>query len=304
MSPGFDRPLYILPFDHRPSLAEMFRWREPMNIAELTVIEVAKQIAYEGFKAAIAAGVPRDKGAIAIDELFGARIMRQAAEEGYMFACPAEKSGQSEFEFQYGENFAAHIEEFRPTFCKVSVNYNPEGDGAANRRQAERLKKLSDYLRENSSTRFMFELMVSPEKAHLEKTHGDRSAYEKEVRPGLTVRAIHELQDAQVEPDVWNVEGFECKEDFQKIVTAARCGGRGKVGCVVIGRGQGEDTIRKWLTLASEVPGFIGFAVGRTDFQQPLAIWRAKEGTREAATETIARRYRELVDIFEKARLK
>jgi hypothetical protein len=58
----------------------MFRWREPMNIAQLTVIEVAKQIAYEGFKAVIAARVPKDKAAIVIDELFGARIMRQAAE--------------------------------------------------------------------------------------------------------------------------------------------------------------------------------------------------------------------------------
>jgi myo-inositol catabolism protein IolC len=105
-----------------------------------------------------------------------------------------------------------------------------------------------------------------------------------------------------VELDVWKVEGFDCKEDFQKIVAAARGGGRGKVGCVLLGRGQGENTIRKWLTLASEVARFIGFAIGRTDFRQPLAIWRAKGGTREAAVEIIARGYRELVDIFEKGR--
>ena len=45
-------------------------------------------------------------------------------------ACPAEKSGQDEFDFEYGEDFARHIEAFDPTFCKVLVRYNPEGDRA------------------------------------------------------------------------------------------------------------------------------------------------------------------------------
>ena len=60
--------------------------------------------------------------------------------------------------------------------------------------------------------------------------------------------------------------------------------------------------MREWLTVAAKVPGFIGFAVGRTDFWEPLVGWRAKKTTREAAVSDIARRYREFVDIFEKAR--
>ena len=50
------------------------------------------------------------------------------------------------------------------------------------------------------------------------------------------------------------------------------------------------------------VPEFIGFAVGRTVFWEPLVAWRAKKTTREAAVAEVARRYREFVDIFEKAR--
>ena len=76
-----------------------------------------------------------------------------------MTACPAEKSGQEEFDFEYGEEFARHIEAFSPTFCKVLVRYNPEGDRALNQRQTARLKRLSDYLH-GSGRLFMFELLV------------------------------------------------------------------------------------------------------------------------------------------------
>jgi 5-dehydro-2-deoxygluconokinase len=73
---------------------------------------------------------------------------------GYVTSCPAEKSGQEEFDFEYGEHFADHIEAIHPTFCKVLVRYNPEGDQALNRRQAVQLKRLSQYLHDKSRSRF------------------------------------------------------------------------------------------------------------------------------------------------------
>ena len=59
--------------------------------------------------------------------------------------------------------------------------------------------------------------------------------------------------------------------------------GRDKVGCIVLGRGEDEKKVREWLTVAAGVPGFIGFAVGRTVFWDPLVNWRAGKITREAA---------------------
>ena len=47
------------------------------------------------------------------------------------------------------------------------------------------------------------------------------------------------------------------------------------------------------------VAGFIGFAVGRTSFWDPLVNWRAQKITRNDAVAEIARRYREFVEIFE-----
>src|SRR5262245_51468704 len=178
---GFDRPLYILPFDHRGSFeTKMFGWHGELTAAQTAEIAAAKRVIYDGFKAAIEAGVSKEKAGILVDEQFGASILRDAAAQGYTIACPAEKSRQEGFEFEYGEDFAKHIEAFHPTFCKVLVRYNPEGDQALNRRQSARLKRLSDYLHSMGKSRFMFELLVPAEKSQLDRVKGDKRAYDLE----------------------------------------------------------------------------------------------------------------------------
>jgi len=300
---GYNQPLYILPFDHRGSFeTKMFGWHGDLTPAQTAEIAAAKQVIYDGFKAAISAGAPKEKGGILVDEQFGAVILRDASANGFATACPAEKSGQEEFDFEYGDDFPEHIEAFHPTFCKVLVRYNPEGEGALNLRQTARLKQLSDYLHSKSESRFMFELLVPAEKAQMERLKGDQKAYDLELRPKLMVQTIEELQDVGVEPDVWKIEGLDRREDCEAIVSAAHRAGRDKVGCIILGRGEDDKKVREWLTTAAGVRGFIGFAVGRTDFWEPLVSFRTNRTTRQAAVEEIARRYREFVGIFEKDR--
>ncbi len=301
---GYDKPLYVLPFDHRGSFeTKMFGWHGDLTATQTAEIAAAKEVIYDGFKAAVEAGVPKEKAGILVDEQFGAGILRDAAAQGYAIACPAEKSGQEEFDFDYGEDFANHIEAFHPTFCKVLVRYNPDGDAVMNRRQAARLKRLSDYLHSKGQSRFMFELLVPAEKSQLELVKGEKKAYDLELRPKLMVQAMLQLQDAGVEPDVWKIEGLDRRQECEKIVAAAHRAGRDQVGCIVLGRGEDEEKVREWLTTAAGVSGFIGFAVGRTDFWQPLVDFRAKKITREAAVAEIAGRYRKFVDVFENARV-
>ena len=300
---GYKEPLYILPFDHRGSFqTKMFGWSGELSPGQTEEIASTKQVIYDGFKVALQSGVSKQKTGILVDEQFGAAILRDARANGYITACPAEKSGQEEFDFQYGEKFAEHIEEFQPTFCKVLVRYNPEGDRALNQRQADRLKRLSDYVRTHGLSKFMFELLVPAEKAQLDQLKGDKKAYDLELRPRLMAQTIVELQDAQVEPDVWKIEGLDRREDCEKIVAVARRGKREDVGCIILGRGENDQKVREWLATAATVEGFIGFAVGRTSFWDPLVNMRAKMITREAAANEIARRYREFVDVFETAR--
>jgi len=300
---GYEHPLYILPFDHRGSFETgMFGWHGELTAEQTAKIAEAKRVIYDGFRAALASGLPKENAGLLTDEQFGASILIDAKAEGYVIACPAEKSGQEEFDFEYGDDFAAHIEKFHPTFSKVLVRYNPGGDAELNREQAAKLKRLSDYLSGANRSLFMFELLVPAEKSQLAQVNGDKARYDLEIRPGLMVEALRELQDAGVEPDVWKIEGLDHREDCEKIVEVARRDGRDKVGCIILGRGENDAKVREWLSTAATVPGFIGFAVGRTDFWDPLVAWRDGKETREEAVEQIATRYREFTELFESAR--
>ncbi|MFN4259086.1 MAG: 2-deoxy-5-keto-D-gluconate 6-phosphate aldolase domain-containing protein [Gemmataceae bacterium] len=301
MAIGFNKPLYILPFDHRGSFqSKMFGWKGTLTAEQTAEIAATKQIIYDAFKAAVAGGVPKERAGILVDEQFGAAILKDAHQNGYITACPAEKSGQDEFDFEYGADFGQHIEAFDPTFCKVLVRYNPEGDKGMNQRQSARLKQLSDYLHQHNRL-YMFELLVPAEQAQLDRLKGDKKAYDLELRPQLMVQAIHELQDAGIEPDVWKIEGLDRQADCQKVVAAVRRAGRDQVGCIVLGRGEDDNKVRQWLATAAGVPGFIGFAVGRTTFWNPLIDFRANKLSRDEAVKRIAASYREWVDLFEKA---
>jgi myo-inositol catabolism protein IolC len=303
MTLGYNQPLYILPFDHRGSFQTgMFGWKGALSPEQTAQIASAKQVIYDGLKAAVAAGVPKDRAGILVDEQFGAAILRDAARSGYITCAPAEKSGQEEFDFEYGEDFANHIEAFNPTFCKVLVRYNPEGDTRLNQRQAARLRRLSDYLHAHDR-KYMFELLVPATPGQLQQLGGDRKRYDLERRPALMVQAIRELQEAGVEPDLWKIEGLNRREDCAAVAETARRDGRVEVGCIVLGRGEDDGHVHTWLTTAAGVPGFIGFAVGRTTFWEPVVAWKDQKMSREAAVTEIARRYRQWADVFENARV-
>src|SRR2546429_9107351 len=256
MITGYTRPLYLLPFDHRASyVSGLFGWKEPLNVEQMVTGANSKQVIYAGFQQAIADHVPQDRVGLLVDEEFGAAILRDAASKGYITAMSVEKSGQEEFEFAYGEDFAQHIEAFHPTFAKVLVRYNPAGDAALNQRQASRLRRLSDYLHQTQRL-FMFELLGPPESMQLEQVEGDTNAYDLQLRPRLMMQTIQALQDDGVEPDVWKIEGLDRQEDCVKLVEVARRGGRNTVGLIVLGRGAERDRVVRSLKTAASVPGF------------------------------------------------
>jgi myo-inositol catabolism protein IolC len=299
---GYTRPLYLLPFDHRASyISGLFGWKEPLNVEQMVTVAQSKHVIYAGFQQAIADQVPKDRVGILVDEEFGSAILRDAVSKGYITVVSVEKSGQEEFEFAYGEDFAQHIEAFHPTFAKVLVRYNPEGDAALNQRQASRLKRLSDYLHQ-TETLFMFELLVPASPMQLEQVEGDTNAYDLQLRPCLMMQTIQALQDAGVEPDVWKVEGLDRQEDGVKLVEMARRGGRNTVGLIVLGRSAERDRVVRWLKTAASIPGFIGFAVGRTSFWQPLVDVVAKRISQEEAATHIAHNFEAWIRLFEEAR--
>lgn len=300
---GFTRDMYIMPFDHRGSFQEKLFGIKGHPTPEQTV-EIAsyKKIIYDGFKEAVAAGVPKDKAGILVDEQFGTDILKDAKSHGYMTACPAEKSGQEEFDFEYGAEFGAHINKFQPTFVKVLVRYNSEGDAALNKRQAERLKKLADYCHSHGN-KFMFELLVPATKDQLAKCGGDTAKYDRDLRPALMAQAMLQLQKAGIESDIWKLEGIETEADSRKVAETARnAPHRKNVGVIVLGRGENAEKVKLWLTTAAKVPGLIGFAVGRTIFWEPLKGVKDGKWDRKKAADMVRDNYKSFCDLWEKAR--
>lgn len=301
MTPGYGHPLYLLPFDHRHSyVTDMFGFTPPLAPGQQVQVAASKAVIYDGFRQALDTGVPADCAGILVDEEFGATILRDATCNGYTTALSVEKSGSDEFEFEYGDAYAAHIEAFNPTFAKVLVRYNADDDPALNRRQAARLKSLSDYCRD-AGQRFMFELLVPASKTQLAEVHGDARAYDQETRPAAMLSAIRELQDAGIEPDIWKIEGLVRRKDCIRLVETVRRGGRERVSCIVLGRGADESNVEVWLRTAAGVPGFVGFAVGRTTFWDAIADFEARTSTRQQAVTRIATRFSEWTRIFMQA---
>jgi myo-inositol catabolism protein IolC len=301
MALPYGTPLYLLAFDHRSSFERgLFGATPPLSPEVHRGIVRAKQLIFEANQATVASGAPRDRAGVLVDEEFGSGVARSALEAGVPLAMPVERSGQDEFEFQYGNQFAEHIEAFDPTFVKVLVRFNPEGDRDLNNRQTERLALLSDWLRRHDRT-FLFELLVPATTAQLDSFEGHQSDYDHHLRPQLVVETIASLQAGGVEPHIWKIEGLDSKEDASAIVRQARSGDRNQVVCIVLGRGADWDSVVRWLEIGASVPGFAGFAVGRTLWYDALVDHLAGRSSDAETIRVIADRYRRLIDVYDAA---
>jgi 5-dehydro-2-deoxygluconokinase len=298
MTLGYNHALYLLAFDHRGSFESgLFGAKAPVSAEVKAGVIDAKELIFEAHLEAVQRGfVPAAAAGVLVDEQFGTSVAQKAKAAGTPLAMPVERSGQDEFEFEYGEDFATHIETFDPTFAKVLVRYNPEGDAQLNQRQSERLARLSRWLREHER-KFLFELLVPATTMQLDHYEGQAN-YDQELRPSLVVETIGRLQAADVEPDVWKIEGLDEAADCRRVVTQAKSGGRDGVVCIILGRGADEAKVVEWLGVAASVEGFDGFAVGRTIWFQPLKDFLAGRTPRDETIHEIADRYKKMYDAY------
>lgn len=263
--PSAQNPLMILALDHRDSYEKMF--------ADLKgdlggAMRRSKLLVYEGLLAArpsLGDGTP----GVLVDEDLGAEVQEQAQHDGVTLAIPVEKSGEKIFQLEYGDATEAHVGHIAPDYVKVLVRMNPSDDPSSTRLQLSRLGELSSWLH-SISLPFLYELLVPASDDQLASVGGDGDAYDRDVRPGLVVDVIRANQEASVEPDLWKIEGLETPDAAREVVAAARAGGRDSVSCIVLGRDAPRDRLDHWLTVAAGVDGFVGFAIGRSIWEDAI----------------------------------
>ena len=268
--------LFILAFDHRESFSKEFENEEEL-----------KQIIYQGFEQAVeSGGLPKESAAILVDEQYADAIIKNAISKGYTVCLSTEKSGQKEFDFEYGDNFGEHLNKYRPAFAKALLRYDPQGDAKLNFRQRQKLKKLNDFCK-NNNYRFIIEPLVPA---------SDNTRQLKSM-----IKMIKEMQKDGIEPDIWKIEGLESPKDYQDLVAQIKSDGREYANAIVLGRGANAKQVEKWLLAGAKVPGIIGFAIGRTIFWQPLLDYKYKKISKETAISQISQKYQHFYKLFTNA---
>jgi len=293
--------LHVLAFDHRRSLMTSFFGvaGEP-SPEDVERGRLAKRLIWRGLLRACGEGAPRDSAAALVDATYGSEVIGEARRAGIRIAVPVEASGRDVFAFEV-PRWTEVLDELDPTWAKALVRYDPEGDPAVNEGQRAALRELSDHCR-RTDRGFMLELLVPPSADQLEAVAGDRARFDRELRAGLTVRGMAQLQEAGVEPDLWKLEGFEEPADYERVAAAARGGGRDHVGCIVLGRGEDAAAVERWIRAGAGVVGVVGWAIGRTIWWDPLRASFAEDDSREEEAVTrIAANYRHFVDVDESA---
>lgn len=291
--------LFILAFDHRSSFAKkMFGVRGEPTPEQTKQISDFKWVIYKGFKQALASGeIDTQSAAILADEQYADAVLQDAKTQGITFCLAVEKSGQDEFDFEYGDAFSEHIERYKPTIVKALIRYNPESDKELNKRQREKLRVLSDYCNDHGYT-FLIEPLIPATPEQLDKVGDDQVRYDNEMRPALMVKMIDEMQQDSVEPSIWKIEGLERSEDYTAVVKQARSGGRDHVSAVVLGRGANAEQVAIWLNAGKSVDGVIGFAIGRTIFWEPLMGIKNGTMSKDEAVKQIAENFKYFYTIF------
>ena len=299
--PSVESPLFLLAMDHRASFAQtVFGVSGEPTEEDLRRMRDAKAVIYEGALQAAGAGLPAGRAGVLVDERLGSDVARRAKADGLVLAMPIERSGTSLFELEYGDSFAEHVEAFDPDFFKVLVRYNPADDEHVRDTQTERLARVSAWAVQ-TGRRWLFELLVPPTRDQL-GTYEDQDHFDRQARPALTAQTITEFEAADVYPSIWKLEGYETTEGAQQVLRVATGSAEHPAKCIVLGRNAPMSTVEHWIDVAAPLEGFVGFAVGRSVWDQALRDLLSGRINREATAKVIASRYRELVDTYLEAR--
>lgn len=287
--PSAAQPLFIMAMDQRDSFGTLFGVQGQATTEQLADMRSAKSLIFAA--AQRLAGTPLSGGrlGVLVDEQLGADVARHAKAAGFVLAMPIEASGAERLTFEYGDDFPQHVEAFDPDWMKVLVRFNPADPAELREAQTATLKRLHDYA-VSSRRRWMLELLVPATREQL-AAHEDQALYDEQARPMLTVQVINELTAAGVHPGIWKLEGYETTEGARLVLDAVHSGGQPESSCIVLGRNAPQRQVDHWLDVAAPLEGYVGFAVGRSNWREPIVDYLAGRVDRDGTEARIAEHY-------------
>ena len=293
--PQHDDPLFILAMDHRASFGKtLFGVKDDRPDPEqVAAMASAKQMIFDGLRAALPA-LSYGRAGVLVDERYGQDVIdaARAARPNVVLAIPVEASGHDWFTLEWGDQWLGHVEAIKPDYAKVLVRDNPDFDATQREQQFGPLARVSSELR-GIGVPLLYELLVPATASQLDRAGHDQGAYDRDIRPGLVARVIADNQAHGVEPTLWKVEGLETIEAAEQVADQARAGGR-SADLIVLGRDAPAERLDHWLKVASQVSAFVGFAIGRSIWEDAVRDFEASdrgEAAAAAARAQVAQRY-------------
>jgi myo-inositol catabolism protein IolC len=289
--PSRDNPLLIMAMDHRESFGRtLFGVEDDRPDADQRgAMEAAKRLIYAGLASALGR-LPCGRGGVLVDERYGTAVIEAAHSDGVVLAVPVEHSGREWFELEWGQDWLQHLSATDPDFAKVLIRDNPAFPREQRDQQLGSLRQVSDALAKQDVP-LLFELLVPATDSQLAAAGGQAGAYDRDVRPDLVVQVIADNQAAGVEPSIWKVEGLETADAARAVVAQMRTGGREHVDAIVLGRDAPAERLDHWLAVAAPVDGFVGYAIGRSIWEEAVADHNQRKISEDETVARIAGRY-------------
>jgi len=288
-------PLFILAMDHRASFGRtLFEVKhDDPDQAQVEAMRSAKLLIFQGLQVA-QPKVTSGRIGVLVDERYGQEVIDavKSNADPMVLAVPVEASGHDWFTLEWGDQWLEHVESVKPDYAKVLVRDNPGFDAAQRDAQLTSLAQVSAGLR-TVGVPLLYELLVPATDAQLAQAGHDAGVYDHDLRPGLVAQVIADNQAHGVEPTLWKVEGLETVEAAQQVAAQAKAGGR-TADLIVLGRDAPAERLDHWLEVASQVDAFVGFAIGRSIWEDVLSRYEAFGATDSAAVNArreIADRY-------------
>jgi myo-inositol catabolism protein IolC len=295
-------PLFVLAYDHRSVLRQMLAGDRQLAIDD-ELLRRTKDVVLDGLLAAIDDRLvpPGTRAGLLIDEELGAEAAIRAHEHGIELTMPVERSGASTFTLDYGPAFLDHLRAFPVDYAKILVFLNP---AEAEDRYQGQIDAVRDVLGDIATDgyRIMLEVIIPPTRNQLARLGDDQERFDRELRPALVCQAIADCYAAGIRPELWKLEGLETPADYT-MVAATVSSADPAARSLVLGRGADARRVVNWVRLAARTPGFSGFAIGRSIWEDALTGWLTGAIDAGTAVRGIARQYAHYVSHYLGARL-
>ena len=301
MTTGYDKPLYILPFDHRiPYGEEVFGFREPMRPEQIAIVAASKQVIYEGLQAGDGrTACPRSGPA--------SWSTRNSAPTSC--ATPIAAATRSPAD---RKKRAARIRfRLRRAVCRayrsVSIRRSPKSwcittrkeKSAANQQQTARLRQ---HLRLSAgSKKRLLHVRADrapPEEAQLTKVGGDKQHTTSNCA-WADGRRDDQCRTWASSPTSGRSKGSIVAK-MPSVLAGHAATVASRWAASFLAAAKIEQKVSDWAAghRPRTVPGYIGFAVGPIDVFRPLVGRQRKRCARRSGRSEMAGRFEDWIEVF------